>query len=110
MAWQPKTSRSIRRRPPVIPLPPTRVQLAPSDATAASFTFAGAKLRNLQLHRDQQWRHRLVTGTGTITSATQQVKGVNVSSLSGGTLIYTVTLTDPAGNAGTRRYGHRRLR
>ena len=42
-----------------------------------------------------------ITGSGTITSATQQVTGINVSSLPDGTLTYSVYLTDAAGNAGT---------
>ena len=42
-----------------------------------------------------------VTGSGTIASATQQVTGINVSSLPDGTLTYSVTLTDPAGNIGS---------
>ena len=42
-----------------------------------------------------------VVGSGTITSATQQVTGVNVSSLPDGKLTYSVTLTDAAGNMGS---------
>ena len=76
--------------------------IGPSDATAASFTFAGAEVGATYNYTvTSNGGTGSVTGTGTITSATQQVKGVNVSSLSGGTLIYTVTLTDPAGNAGS---------
>ena len=41
-----------------------------------------------------------VTGTGTVLSSTQQVTGINVSSLPDGTLTYSVTLTDAAGNVG----------
>ena len=44
-----------------------------------------------------------VTGTGTITSATQQVTGINVSTLADGTLTYSVTLTDAAGNVGSAK-------
>ena len=41
-----------------------------------------------------------MTGSGTISSADQQVTGINVSSLPDGTLTYSVTLTDAAGNVG----------
>ncbi len=40
-----------------------------------------------------------MTGTGTISSATQQITGIDVSSLTDGTLTYSVTLTDTSGNA-----------
>ena len=43
-----------------------------------------------------------VTGSGSVTSATQDVTGINVSSLADGTLTFSVTLTDAAGNAGRR--------
>ena len=56
--------------------------------------------RYVQLHRHQRRRQRPVTGSGTISSATQQVTGINVSSLPDGTLTYSVTLTDAAGNSG----------
>lgn len=42
-----------------------------------------------------------VTGSGTVTSATQSRTGVNVSSLSDGTLTLSVILTDAAANSGT---------
>ena len=41
-----------------------------------------------------------MTGSGAITSATQQITAIDVSSLSNGTLNYSVTLTDGAGNVG----------
>ena len=41
-----------------------------------------------------------VTNSGTVTSATQDVTGINVTALSDGTLTFNVTLTDAAGNAG----------
>ena len=42
-----------------------------------------------------------VTGSGTVLSSTQQVTGIDVSSLPDGTLTYSVTLTDAAGNVGS---------
>ena len=42
-----------------------------------------------------------MTGSGTISSATQDVTGINVSSLPDGTLTYSVTLTDAAGKVGS---------
>ena len=41
-----------------------------------------------------------MTGSGSVTSATQDITGINVSSLSNGTLTFSVTLTDAAGNTG----------
>ena len=41
-----------------------------------------------------------VAGSVAVTSATQDVKGINVSSLRNGTLTYSATLTDTAGNVG----------
>ena len=45
-----------------------------------------------------------MTGSGTVTSATQHVTGIDVSSLGDGTLTFSVTLTNAAGN---RRSDHR---
>ena len=42
-----------------------------------------------------------VTGSGTIASATEQVTGIDVSSLLDGTLTFSATLTDAAGNTGS---------
>jgi cyclophilin family peptidyl-prolyl cis-trans isomerase len=41
-----------------------------------------------------------VTGSGTITATAQSITGVDVSSLANGTLSFSVTLTDTAGNVG----------
>ena len=73
------------------------------QAVATSFTFAGAEIGatyNYTVTSDGDGGSGSVTGSGTVTSAAQQVTGVNVSSLADGTLIYSVKLTDPAGNVG----------
>ena len=41
-----------------------------------------------------------MTGSGTVTSVTQDITGVSVTSLADGTLTYSVTLTDSHGNTG----------
>ena len=41
-----------------------------------------------------------VSGSGTVTAATQDVTGINVSTLPDGTLTYSVTLTDSSGQTG----------
>ncbi len=69
--------------------------------TAAGFQFTGAELNTTYNYSiTSSGGGSPVTGSGTVTSATQQVTGVNVSSLSDGTLTYSVTLTDSAGNVG----------
>jgi hypothetical protein len=42
-----------------------------------------------------------VTGSGTVTSATQDITGINLSSLADGAITYSVKLTDPVGNVGS---------
>ena len=75
-------------------------------ATSTSFTFANAEYT---VGTTTTYTYTVassaggtaITGSGTLTSATQQVTGINVSSLPEGTLTYSVYLTDAAGNAGT---------
>ena len=72
-----------------------------STASSTSFIFAGAEVGatyNYTVVSDGG--AGTLTGSGTVTSATQQVTGINVSSLTDGMLTYTVTLTDGAGNSG----------
>jgi hypothetical protein len=71
-----------------------------SNAAATSFTFAGAEVGATYNYTVTSSGTNSVTGSGTIASATQQVTGINVASLPNGTLTYSVTLTDPAGNVG----------
>ena len=73
-----------------------------SQATRPAYLHRRHDGHDLQLHGHQQRRrHGSVTGSGSVTSATQNITGINVSSLSNGTLTYSVTLTDAAGNVGT---------
>jgi hypothetical protein len=73
-----------------------------SEAAATSFTFADAEIGatySYTITSDAGGAE--VTGGGTIASATEQVSGIDVSSLPDGTLTFSVTLTDTAGNAGS---------
>jgi cyclophilin family peptidyl-prolyl cis-trans isomerase len=73
-----------------------------TEASSTSFTFAGAEVGATYAYTvTTSGGSGSVTGTGTITSATQQITGINVSSLADGTLTYSVILTDTALNAGT---------
>ena len=73
-----------------------------TEAASTSFTFAGAEVGAIYNYTViSSGGGTPVTGSGTIASATQQVTGINVSSLPNGTLTYSVTLTDAAGNTGT---------
>ncbi len=76
-------------------------QIDSTNDTATSFTFTGAELlATYNYIVTSDGGAGSVTGTGTISSANQQVTGINVSSLPDGNLTYSVTLTDPAGNVG----------
>jgi hypothetical protein len=71
------------------------------EAASTSFTFTGAEVgATYNYSVTSNGGGAPVTGSGTITSAAQQVTGINVSSLPEGTLTFSVTLTDPAGNVG----------
>jgi len=77
-------------------------QISASEAAATSFTFAGAEIGTMYSFTvTSSGGGTAVTGSGTVSSATQRVTGIDVSSLAGGTLTYSVTLTDKAGNAGS---------
>ncbi len=80
-----------------------QAQINAAAATATSFTFAGAEVGatyNYTVTSSGGSGSAPVAGTGTVTTATQQVTGIDVSGLPNGTLTYSVTLTDPAGNVG----------
>ncbi|MBU2885454.1 hypothetical protein KO507_06740 [Gilvimarinus agarilyticus] len=68
------------------------------NETAVSFTFAGAEIGatyNYTLSSDGGGSN--VTGSGTITTATDQITGIDVSGLGDGTLTLSATLTNVAG-------------
>ena len=74
-----------------------------TTATSAGFTFANAEVGTTYtytVHSSGNSAATSVTGSGTVTSATQDVTGIDVSSLPDGTITYSVTLTDAAGNVG----------
>ena len=73
-----------------------------ANETAVSFTFAAAETgADFDYTITSDNGGGPVTGSGSIGSAAQQVTGIDVSGLNDGTLTLSVTLTDPAGNAGT---------
>ncbi|MCG8476553.1 MAG: hypothetical protein MI784_13885, partial [Cytophagales bacterium] len=72
------------------------------NETAVSFTFASAEVgASYSYSISSSGGGTPVTSTGTVASATETISGIDVSSLSDGTLTLSVTLTDPAGNAGS---------
>ncbi|MGO9109761.1 MAG: peptidylprolyl isomerase, partial [Thermoguttaceae bacterium] len=71
-------------------------------ATNAGLTFAGAEVGTTYNYSiTSSGGGSPITGSGSVTSATQSISGINVTSLSDGSLTYSVTLTDFAGNVGT---------
>ena len=73
-----------------------------SEALATSFTFADAEIGATYSYTvTSDAGGTPVGGSGTIASAAEQVTGIDVSSLPDGTLTFSVTLTDAAGNTGS---------
>ncbi len=72
--------------------------LAPDSA--AGFTFAGATTGTTYTYTVSSSGGGSVSSSGTVSSATQNVTPINVSTLSAGTITYSVTLTNTAGNTG----------
>jgi methionine-rich copper-binding protein CopC len=70
-----------------------------SEATSVSFTFAGAEVGASYSYTVSCSGGGSATGTGAITSASDQVSGIDVSGLSDGTLTLSVIVTDTSGNA-----------
>jgi len=70
-------------------------------AASTGFTFADAEVGATYIYIiTSSGGGESLFGGGTITSATQQITGIDVSSLPDGTLTFSVTLTDAAGNIG----------
>jgi hypothetical protein len=75
--------------------------VGPSKVTTTGFTFTGAEVGTTYNYTvTSSGGGTPITGTGTITSTTQLISPINVSALTDGTLTYSVTLTDAAGNVG----------
>ena len=73
-----------------------------SNQTSISFTFAGAEIGttyNYSFSSDNG--ASMVTGSGTITSATDQITAIDLSGLADGLIALTVALTDSSANEGT---------
>ncbi|MEP4164354.1 DUF4347 domain-containing protein, partial [Maricaulis sp.] len=72
-----------------------------ANDNAASFTFASAEVgADYDYTITSSGGGGSVTGSGTIATATDQITGLDVSGLPDGTLTFSVTLTDAAGNTG----------
>ncbi|WP_419212558.1 gliding motility-associated C-terminal domain-containing protein [Maribacter sp. X9] len=73
-----------------------------SNQTTIGFTFAGAEIGatyNYSFSSDNGVT--TVTGSGTITSATDQITAIDLSGLADGLITLIVTLTDSSANVGT---------
>ena len=71
-----------------------------TNQAAMSFVFAGAEVGATYNYSVSDGTNS-VTGSGSVSSATQQVTGINVTALAEATLQLSVTLTDALGNVGT---------
>ncbi|WP_422083634.1 gliding motility-associated C-terminal domain-containing protein [Ulvibacterium sp.] len=73
-----------------------------SNQNIISFTFAGAEVGTTYNYRfSSDGGGTDVTDSGTITTATDQVSGIDLSGLGDGTITLSVALTDTSGNEGT---------
>ena len=74
-----------------------------ATASSTGFTFTGAEVvttYQYTITSSGSVSTNAVTGSGKVTAANQNVTGINVSALADGTLTFSVTLTDTAGNTG----------
>jgi hypothetical protein len=67
------------------------------EAQSTGFTFAGAGVGDTYNYTVTDSNGATVSGNGMVTSATQDVTGINVSKLSNGTLTFSVTLSNSVG-------------
>ena len=74
-----------------------------ANKAAISFTFTGAQVGATYNYSfdDTDGGTTAITGTGTVASAGETISGINLTSLTDGTVTLTVYLTDPAGNPGS---------
>ena len=81
---------------------PTTVAYNKSNASNAGFTFSGTVTVGDTYHYTvtSTGGSGQVTGSGTVTSATQTVSPIDLSPLVDGSLTFSVTLTDNLGNVG----------
>lgn len=77
-----------------------QASITAANDDALSFTFADAETSTTYDYSISNGGTS-VTGTGSVTTATQQITGIDVTSLPDGTLTLSVTLTDGSGNVGT---------
>lgn len=76
--------------------------ISDANASAAAFQFSGAEVGcTFNYTITSSGGGTPVTGSGTISSASQSVTGINVSGLADGTLTVSATLTDAANNTGS---------
>ncbi|MCG9971488.1 FG-GAP-like repeat-containing protein, partial [Christiangramia crocea] len=73
-----------------------------NNGTDVSFTFANAEVGTTYNYIfSNENGGTEVTGSGTISTVTEQISGIDVSGLEDGTLTLSVTLTDASSNEGT---------
>ncbi|UNY97918.1 hypothetical protein MQE36_12580 [Zhouia spongiae] len=78
-----------------------QAEIDTSNETAVSFTFSGAEVgATYDYSFSSTGGGTHVTGTGTISTATDQLTGIDLSGLGDGTITLSVTLTDSFGNTG----------
>jgi large repetitive protein len=96
-----KTATLDRAKPAGYSITVPSTAVTSSTATNTSFTFAGAELNaHYKCIVSSDGGFSSVTYEGDLTDASQTISGIDVSTLPPGTLTYTVTLTDGAGNVG----------
>ncbi|MCD8494030.1 MAG: hypothetical protein LRY36_01290 [Alphaproteobacteria bacterium] len=72
-----------------------------TNKAAASITISGAEVGSTYNYSiTSTGGGAAVTGTGTISTATENITGLDLSGLGDGTLTVSVTLTDTLGNVG----------
>ncbi len=78
-----------------------QAEIDETNETAVNFTFAAAEVGATYNYTfSSENGDATVTGTGKITTATDQITGIDISGLEDGTITLSVTLTDDAENEG----------